>query len=451
MSTTHRPPGKKLRQGPPEQQQWLDHNGENYYQDIEESKRYSSCAQTNQIQRELALECTRVLLEASTSCHTVLNVGCGSGMCGRVLSRENVAWIGADVSRPMLERSGQGDMVLEADCFERLPFRDLAFDAAISISAIQWICVRPHPDTSAKLFFGELRRVLREPGVFVAQLYPRNQQDLDMLWESARACGFQGGTYTTFPHASKAKKKFMFLVKKSSGLATNGKRWPLSGGGVCPLSWPFQTRCGGAAPDRLEAEHFGYSSNSIRLLRRAFRPSPETQDMSSCHDVHQMSSRTLAPCGGCFSLHVWHDQDGCKLDINQTIGWIFGINNTLQMTSRRVHEKKAGVRVHWWTDTEEDERPEYRESSQYFSLRRVLRGDNYEVRILESPKRPPLGAVFFPMSSPANARSKLAACLRNHPNSSIIGVDVSGRDAAVLLYFPSTGADFDSIMRSLFI
>jgi 18S rRNA (guanine1575-N7)-methyltransferase len=68
----------------------------------------------------------------------VLDIGCGSGISGSVLTEEGISWIGVDISAPMLNQAKnfmevEGDLVL-ADMGAGLPFTAGAFDGAISIS-----------------------------------------------------------------------------------------------------------------------------------------------------------------------------------------------------------------------------------------------------------------------------------------------------------------------------
>ena len=74
----------------------------------------------------------------------ILDVGCGSGLSGEILSEVTDEeggphmWVGMDISPSMLDvalqREVEGDLFL-ADIGQGVPFRPGAFDAAISISA----------------------------------------------------------------------------------------------------------------------------------------------------------------------------------------------------------------------------------------------------------------------------------------------------------------------------
>ncbi|VDP35075.1 unnamed protein product, partial [Soboliphyme baturini] len=65
--------------------------------------------------------------------HYLLDIGCGSGLSGEVLSDMGHYWTGVDVSNCMLnialEREVEGDLIL-CDIGNGLPFRAGVFDGA---------------------------------------------------------------------------------------------------------------------------------------------------------------------------------------------------------------------------------------------------------------------------------------------------------------------------------
>ena len=74
----------------------------------------------------------------------LLDIGCGSGISGEVLTELGFSWLGLDISAPMLHKAKtfnevEEDLVL-ADMGAGLPFVPGVFDGAVSISAIQWLC-----------------------------------------------------------------------------------------------------------------------------------------------------------------------------------------------------------------------------------------------------------------------------------------------------------------------
>ena len=99
----------------------------------------------------------------------MLDLGCGSGLSGELLTEKGHTWVvgakpccssafglsgqagllktcawqGLDISEAMLdvaqEREVEGDLC-HHDLGDGLPFRPGTFDGAISISAVQWLC-----------------------------------------------------------------------------------------------------------------------------------------------------------------------------------------------------------------------------------------------------------------------------------------------------------------------
>lgn len=64
----------------------------------------------------------------------LLDIGCGSGLSGEIISEEGHHWIGYDIAPSMLEvaleREVEGDLIL-ADAGHGCPFRPGSFDGAI--------------------------------------------------------------------------------------------------------------------------------------------------------------------------------------------------------------------------------------------------------------------------------------------------------------------------------
>ncbi len=441
-----------------------------FYKDTLESRRYHACPQTQRIQRELTTECVHVLLlkqgaegaegGGRAAGGRILNVGCGSGHCGAVIRENGMAWVGADISRPMLNEADASctGLLLEADCFGRLPFRSRSFDHGISVSALQWICVSESPASTARLFFRELRRVMSSGGVFVAQLYPRHQEDVDCLHVAASEAGWTGlpYVYTGFPHQSKARKRFMCL-KNDIGSAPSVLC-------SCPLSWPLRMPCGGSDRDRLDREHGEFSAHSLRLLRRAAAGvitmpggSVGQEASYSAVDVTCPGS-CLSPCGGTFSLHVWDAHVGSRVEgrPSDVLRELLGGNDVGCASTARL-EKKTGVPVDWGIllAFKEGERA-LRNPNPHFNLRDVQGASRCFV--LECPKRSPLVVVVCSLSH-SRAFSELVM-RRIQPLAStadavtVVGIDVNtdthgAAHAAVLMYVPCPATTSKSNERTL--
>jgi len=162
-----------------------------------------------------------------TSPSLILDIGCGSGLSGEILSSVPAseggphAWIGMDIAASMLDialqRDVDGDLLL-ADIGQGVPFRAGSFDAAISISAIQWLCNAESSDVSPQgrlaRFFNGLYASLRRGGRAVCQFYPKNEQQRSMISGAAIKAGFGAGILEDDPGTKNSK---MYLVLTVGG------------------------------------------------------------------------------------------------------------------------------------------------------------------------------------------------------------------------------------------
>jgi 18S rRNA (guanine1575-N7)-methyltransferase len=159
----------------------------------------------------------------------ILDVGSGSGLSGTILSSVPPeqggphTWIGMDISASMLavalESDVDGDMLL-ADAGQGVPFRPGTFDAAISISAIQWLCNAENNEETAegrlKRFFEGLYASLRRGGRAVCQFYPRDDKQKKMVSDAAIKAGFGAGLLED-GMGTKQVKVYLVLTAGQSG------------------------------------------------------------------------------------------------------------------------------------------------------------------------------------------------------------------------------------------
>ena len=144
-----------------------------------------------------------------------------------------------------IERDVDGDLLL-ADMGQGIPFRAGTFDAAISISAIQWLCNEDvsadtglpgeggggegdggngkngHAHTAkARLarFFTGLYASLRRGGRAVCQFYPRNEAQRSMICGAAVRAGFGAGVLEDDPGTKNSK---LYLVLTVGGNGNGG-------------------------------------------------------------------------------------------------------------------------------------------------------------------------------------------------------------------------------------
>lgn len=173
----------------------------------------------------------------------ILDIGCGTSFSGRSIEEAGHNWIGTDISRSMLniavdrqktrseyyqykenkknennvnmsnndnddddnessssdededDYTGFGDCI-ESDMGNGLGFRDNIFDGAISVSAVQWLCYANHkhhvPKFRLRKFFTSLYACLKRGTRAIIQLYPETPTQMELITDTAMACGFTG-------------------------------------------------------------------------------------------------------------------------------------------------------------------------------------------------------------------------------------------------------------------
>lgn len=197
-----------------------------FYNDSE-SKKYTSSTRVQHIQAKMTFRALE-LLNLEDYSHFILDIGCGSGLSGEILTEEGHIWCGMDISTSMLatglDREVDGDLFL-ADMGNGIPFRAGSFDCAISISAIQWLCNADSADVDPKKrllrFFNTLFASLKRGGKFVAQFYPMNDEQIDSILSSAKVAGFQGGLVIDDSESKKNKKYYLVLSAGQSAQNLN--------------------------------------------------------------------------------------------------------------------------------------------------------------------------------------------------------------------------------------
>jgi 18S rRNA (guanine1575-N7)-methyltransferase len=168
----------------------------------------------------------------------ILDIGCGSGLSGEILSSIPPPsgphmWVGMDISASMLDialqRDVEGDLML-ADIGQGVPFRAGSFDAAVSISAIQWLCNAESSEVSSSgrltRFFNGLYASLKRGGRAVCQFYPKNDLQRTMISGAAIKAGFGAGILEDDPGTKNAK---LYLVLTVGGSTEEGAGGDITG------------------------------------------------------------------------------------------------------------------------------------------------------------------------------------------------------------------------------
>ncbi|KAK0731002.1 S-adenosyl-L-methionine-dependent methyltransferase [Lasiosphaeris hirsuta] len=200
-----------------------------HYDDVE-ARKYTTSSRIKNIQASMTQRALELLdLQAPSF---ILDVGCGSGLSGEILSDVPEdeggphVWVGMDISASMLDvalqRDVEGDLML-ADIGQGVPFRAGSFDAAISISAIQWLCNAESSETSPAgrlaRFFNGLYASLKRGGRAVCQFYPKNDVQKKMITSAAVKAGFSAGLLEDDPETKNVK---VYLVLTVGGSTAGG-------------------------------------------------------------------------------------------------------------------------------------------------------------------------------------------------------------------------------------
>lgn len=200
-----------------------------FYNDAE-SRKYTTSSRIQNVQVEMTNRALELLSLSSPS--LVLDIGCGSGLSGEILSSVSPSdggphiWVGMDIAASMLDialqRDVEGDLLL-ADIGQGVPFRAGTFDAAISISAIQWLCNAESSDTSPQgrlsRFFNGLYASLKRGARAVCQFYPKNEAQRTMVSAAAIKAGFGAGI---LEDGAGTKNSKLYLVLSVGGGAIEG-------------------------------------------------------------------------------------------------------------------------------------------------------------------------------------------------------------------------------------
>ena len=110
---------------------------------VDEAKKYQLSSRMVSIQTELTNRALEILAIPPGRPRLLLDIGCGTGLSGAVLSNNDHLWVGTDISKAMLDvgadRELPGDFV-HSDMGHGFGYRPGMFDGAVSISALQWLC-----------------------------------------------------------------------------------------------------------------------------------------------------------------------------------------------------------------------------------------------------------------------------------------------------------------------
>ena len=166
----------------------------------------------------MAERCVEILAIPEDKPCLILDIGCGSGLSGSVLTEHGYNWIGVDISASMLEVAKENEVegdLINLDIGQGFNFRPGSFDYAISVSALQWLCIAEKKNYNVnhrlKCFFVSLYKCLAIGARCAFQFYPANPEQINIITKAALENGFTGGVVVDFPHSTKKKKYYLFL------------------------------------------------------------------------------------------------------------------------------------------------------------------------------------------------------------------------------------------------
>uniref|UniRef100_A0A2P2HY55 18S rRNA (guanine-N(7))-methyltransferase n=1 Tax=Hirondellea gigas TaxID=1518452 RepID=A0A2P2HY55_9CRUS len=189
-----------------------------YYND-DEAKKYTQNSRIIEVQTKCTVRALELLNLPVDEPALLLDLGCGSGLSGEVITEQGHQWIGMDISTAMLDvaldREVDGGLIL-SDLGEGLPFRPAIFNGAISISTLQWLCNADRKDhipaRRLSILFRSLFACLTRGSRAVFQFYPESEHQVSLIVMQATKAGFTGGVVVDFPNSTKAKKMYLVLM-----------------------------------------------------------------------------------------------------------------------------------------------------------------------------------------------------------------------------------------------
>merc|ERR1712048_864610 len=118
------------------------------------------------------------------------------------------------------EREVEGELY-ECDLGQGFNFLPGKFDAAISVSVIQWLCNVDKTGHNAwhrlLKFFSSLYKCLKFGAKIAFQFYPSGKEQLEMISNAAIKSGFSGGCVVDYPNSALAKKYYLVLSTAHQG------------------------------------------------------------------------------------------------------------------------------------------------------------------------------------------------------------------------------------------
>lgn len=157
----------------------------------------------------------------------IIDIGMGCGFSTATLVALGFSAVGIDIHRGMLSYYDSLEFnPIESD-FKYLPFRASTFDAAVSISAIQWIFGILDSEQRKKAIQNlvySLAHALKLNGKVVIQFYPRSDEQMKELGAEFVDSSLFEGTFVIDNPESPRKRKIYLLATKIKEIQQEDKK-----------------------------------------------------------------------------------------------------------------------------------------------------------------------------------------------------------------------------------
>jgi len=141
----------------------------------------------------------------------VLDVGCGPAIIGNTFRGRPVEYYGVDISEDMIREGlhacgGEHQFHFCSGKIEELPFNDASFDIVLCLGIFEYVM-------EGNIAMGEIRRVLKPNGVFIATML--NKNSLYRIWKRYGYWKLQRGM-------NKLSNLIKKMTKRQEGAINNG-------------------------------------------------------------------------------------------------------------------------------------------------------------------------------------------------------------------------------------
>ncbi len=147
----------------------------------------------------------------------LLDAGCGSGFSSLVAKAAGFEVLGFDLDKKMVDAARKNKVDAKVGNLTKIPFGDNSFDAAISISALQWLGAGKNPLAAFEEYFNsakEFARVLKPAGRAVIQFYPRDEDEAFRAGRAFRKAGFAVTLQVDSADNPKRRKTYLVLGRQ---------------------------------------------------------------------------------------------------------------------------------------------------------------------------------------------------------------------------------------------